>query len=49
MTAPLLWQTAPHVGYFINPVGISGDGRKVVAGTIFHSYSDERRVGANSN
>lgn len=49
MTAPLLWQTAPHVGYFINSVGISDDGRTVVAGTFFHSYSEDRRVGANGN
>jgi hypothetical protein len=49
MTAPLLWQATPHPGYYINSVGTSGDGRKVVAGTFFHSYSDERRAGANSN
>lgn len=49
MTAPLLWQTAPHAGYFINSVGTSNDGRTVVAGTFFHSYSGERRAGANSN
>jgi WD40 repeat protein len=49
MTAPLLWQTAPHVGYYINSVGISGDAGTVVAGTFFHSYSEDRRVGANGN
>lgn len=50
MTAPLLWQAAPHAGYYINSVGISGDAGTVVAGTFFHSYSDtERRVGASGN
>ncbi|MEQ1513823.1 MAG: WD40 repeat domain-containing protein [Lysobacteraceae bacterium] len=49
MTAPLLWQVAPHAGYFINSVGTSDDGRTLVAGTFFHSYSEERRAGANSN
>lgn len=47
--APLLWQTTPHAGYYINSVAISADARKVVAGTFFHAYSDERRSGANSN
>jgi WD40 repeat protein len=49
MTAPLRWQATPHAGYFINAVGISADGRKTVAGTFFHSYSDERRTSADSN
>ncbi len=49
MTAPLRWQATPHAGYFINALGISADGRKTVAGTFFHSYSDERRTSADSN
>jgi WD40 repeat protein len=49
MTAPLRWQAAPHAGYYINSVGISGDAGSVVAGTFFHSYSEDRRVGENGN
>lgn len=49
MTAPLLWQAAPHAGYFINSVGICGDASRIVAGTFFHDYSASRRTGGNSD
>lgn len=49
MAAPLSWQAMPHAGYYINSVGISDDAGTVVAGTFFHSYSQARRAGENSN
>jgi WD40 repeat protein len=48
-SAPLLWQTTPTSGEYINSVATTADGRTSVAGTFFHSYSQDRRAGDQSN
>jgi WD40 repeat protein len=48
-SAPLLWQATPTAGDYINSVATSVDGRISVAGTFFHSYSQDRRSGDLSN
>ncbi len=48
-SAPLLWHAVPTSGYFINSVATTADGRTSVAGTFFHSYSQDRRSGDRSN
>jgi WD40 repeat protein len=48
-SAPLLWQAAPTPGEYINSVATTADGRSCVAGTFFHSYSQDRRSGDLSN
>jgi WD40 repeat protein len=48
-SAPLLWQATPTAGEYINSVATTADGRISVAGTFFHSYSQARRNGENSN
>lgn len=43
-TATPLWSVTPHAGFYINSVGISADGGRIVAGTFFHDYGGSAKA-----